>query len=652
MYFRYSDTNGVIITLVDTATAELQQKAVGTLDPTSVEETNTTQTVPIEVIESQNKTEPDLEVVKEEIKTKQEEIRSDNEITNDTLEIEKKLNVTDETSKEEHDIPSFSEWTQKQLEEAEKKKEKVNTSANSQNVAKNTNNLKLRSKNYASPDCGAKIVAANPEAISPGSVLSPSRDEYKLNTCTSRIWFIVELCEAIQAKKIDLANFELFSSSPKEFVVTVSDRFPSRDWSSVGQFTAKDERDIQSFNLHPHLFGKFLKFEMLSHYGSEHFCPISLFRVYGTSEFEVLETEDQVQNINDDDDDELLDAYNGEPSNNLFGSARDAVMSIVKKAAEVLVKGADSNQTEKEEMNSTKYIPLINSCTTPSRIVVCDNCSETMFGKVYELLSCESEQLKKLIDIKIISHVLYNTDSCNFYGLNFSAKSSDYISKKCCGYICNFFSPEYMAALCNVLAILENKVVLNTSNTYLNSSSVTNTSITEIVSIEKKSVLETLCPKESTSEIKTCAGLTTETQEVSVVPIQTHSLSEVLEINPTKTFVRDEQDFDVSETITEITEQLEPSESVSTNVEITEKNVSNETKSIERVATVVVDESIDNDEIGNDQLDKLLSEFSMDQEGSNSNIPATVAPPSNVPQQAQKESVFLRLSSRIKVRKS
>lgn len=29
---------------------------------------------------------------------------------------------------------------------------------------------------------------------------------------------------------------------------------------------------------------------MLSHYGSEFFCPISLFRIYGLSEFEVIDT--------------------------------------------------------------------------------------------------------------------------------------------------------------------------------------------------------------------------------------------------------------------------------------------------------------------------------------------------------------------------
>jgi len=60
--------------------------------------------------------------------------------------------------------------------------------------------------------------------------------------------------------QIELANFELFSSSPQEFSIFVSDRFPTRDWHSVGHFIAQDERTVQSFSLEPFLsFGKFIK---------------------------------------------------------------------------------------------------------------------------------------------------------------------------------------------------------------------------------------------------------------------------------------------------------------------------------------------------------------------------------------------------------
>lgn len=67
--------------------------------------------------------------------------------------------------------------------------------------------VKVRLKNYASPDCGAKVVASNPEALSPGAILSPSRDDYMLNACNVKIWFVVELCEAIQPQRVKLILF-------------------------------------------------------------------------------------------------------------------------------------------------------------------------------------------------------------------------------------------------------------------------------------------------------------------------------------------------------------------------------------------------------------------------------------------------------------
>jgi len=57
-------------------------------------------------------------------------------------------------------------------------------------------------KNYASPECGAKVVSTNPEAKYPHLLLTKHSDEYLLNLCKSTTWFVVELCEAIQVKKV------------------------------------------------------------------------------------------------------------------------------------------------------------------------------------------------------------------------------------------------------------------------------------------------------------------------------------------------------------------------------------------------------------------------------------------------------------------
>ncbi|KAI4470454.1 membrane protein ch1 related [Holotrichia oblita] len=405
---KITDTGqALVFSLADTATAELQQRADIPSAITSHNETPNLTTNNSNKPQAFVQTEVKMQNFTAEV-TSEESSEISNQKT-ETLELEpitseSKQNITENTE----DIPSFSEWAQKQLEEAEKKKELVNTSSQINNLnGKSTGSGKVRSKNYASLDCGAKIVAANPEAVSSSSVLSSSRDEYMLNACTNRVWFIVELCEAVQAKKIDLANFELFSSLPKEFSIYVSDRFPSRDWLNVGHFTAKEERDVQTFDLHPQLFGKFVKFEMHSHYGSEHFCPISLFRVYGTSEFEVLEKENQAHTPleEEDDDDEPMDSDNGEAPKNLFSSATDAVISIVKKAAEVLGnKGNNSNYTHdaKLELESSK---LRSQCKTPSHIIVCDNCSDVSYDDVYELLSSALCNTAAIVDNKVVLNI-------------------------------------------------------------------------------------------------------------------------------------------------------------------------------------------------------------------------------------------------------
>lgn len=498
-------------------------------------------------------------------------------------------------------------------------------------------------------------MAANPEAVSPSSVLSPSRDEYKLNTCTSRIWFIVELCEAVQAKKIDLANFELFSSSPKDFTVSISDRFPTRDWSLVGQFTAKDERDIQSFDLYPHLFGRYMKVEIKSHYGSEHFCPISLFRVYGTSEFEVLEKEDQVNtNIADDDvDDEALDCVDGETSKNLFSSATDAVISIVKKAAEVLGnKGNASNQTITADR--TKRIQnasdVFDYCMTPSYLVVCDNCNNKLYENIYHFISCQTKALIALLKSSFIKNSLLHSDICNNFGLEFR-KDIPKSSHICGCYLNSLFSLEYLGALCNTLAVEEHKVLLNitqlvSSNATTADFSDANTEPPDLVSSE---IILSDKQQPKSEEILSTDALSKEEDTLQLTDYLTGvDILITSQIKPTKTLSPDD-DLSISpenDVISIQPTELLKSEMSSDDHEklrtqtlssssITAKIVKNETIP---EAEAVFSENADSVE---DALDELNNE--------NGNVSGHITNQHNIPVQVQKESVFLRLSNRIKV---
>lgn len=61
-----------------------------------------------------------------------------------------------------------------------------------------------RRRNYSSYECGAKIVAANNEAEGTSRILNELVDEYMLNPCKAKIWFVIELCETVQASQVSL----------------------------------------------------------------------------------------------------------------------------------------------------------------------------------------------------------------------------------------------------------------------------------------------------------------------------------------------------------------------------------------------------------------------------------------------------------------
>uniref|UniRef100_A0A3Q0SB96 SUN domain containing ossification factor n=1 Tax=Amphilophus citrinellus TaxID=61819 RepID=A0A3Q0SB96_AMPCI len=195
---------------------------------------------------------------------------------------------TDPSVPRKEDIPTFDEWKKQVMEVEKEKSQSLHTSTSgsphpTKKVQKNFKN------NYASVECGAKILSANSEAKSTSAILMENMDLYMLNPCSNKIWFVIELCEPIQVKQLDIANFELFSSTPKDFLVSISDRYPTNKWVKLGTFHARDERIVQSFPLDEQLYAKYVKVELLSHFGSEHFCPLSLIRVFGTSMVEEYE---------------------------------------------------------------------------------------------------------------------------------------------------------------------------------------------------------------------------------------------------------------------------------------------------------------------------------------------------------------------------
>ena len=199
---------------------------------------------------------------------------------------------------------------------------------------KKLHDLVPRHKNYAGLDCGAKIIENNPESSNPSHVLTENKDDYMLNSCKNNVWFIIELCEPIKLIEFSLANFELFSNVPRQFRISASERYiQSNNWNNkhlIGTFEASNTRHVQTFNINEPInppviippltdstsidgsnsenvapveitsspivntYIKYVKFEMVSHYGTEHFCPLSLLRVYG-------KTKNDEEGVEDDD---------------------------------------------------------------------------------------------------------------------------------------------------------------------------------------------------------------------------------------------------------------------------------------------------------------------------------------------------------------
>ncbi|KAL5280589.1 SUCO family protein [Megaselia abdita] len=348
-------------------------------------------------------------------------------------------------------IPSFSEWAQRQMEQIEAEKKEEVPSTQKKNITNSSKTLsnKVHAKNYASLECGAKIIASNSEAQHTGALLTSTKDEYMLSPCTNRIWFVVELCEAIQAEKIELANFELFSSSPKNFTVAVSNRFPTRDWSNVGRFIAEDQRNMQSFNLHPHLFGKFVRVDIHSHYNSEHFCPVSLFRVFGTSEFEAFETENRdPEDDGDDIDDEDADVAQ-EKESNILKSASNVVISIVKKAAEALVKTNTNKTEDKEQMKEENLLV----CWTPSQSFQCAKCEGEFVKSVNYLLKSKYLELSRLLGIEVLRKDINSSNVCaNYFDIDLEACGAQSNHSERETYLLKTVSKKHLAALCHLMA--------------------------------------------------------------------------------------------------------------------------------------------------------------------------------------------------------
>lgn len=181
---------------------------------------------------------------------------------------------------------SFEEW--KKLKQQPDNGSNISTSANVKLASKALTKAKLLQKrfNFALADCAATVVDTLGKGA--GAILTENKDLYLLNECHADQQFVViELCQEIYVETVVMGNYEFFSSQFKDVRILVLDVYPSPKWWILGEFTAENFRNVQQFSIEsPKIWARYLKIEVLSHYGNEYYCPISVVRAHGKTMME------------------------------------------------------------------------------------------------------------------------------------------------------------------------------------------------------------------------------------------------------------------------------------------------------------------------------------------------------------------------------
>eukprot|EP00898_Chlorokybus_atmophyticus_P000252 jgi/Chlat1/1227/Chrsp115S00069 len=163
--------------------------------------------------------------------------------------------------------------------------------------------------NYAAADFGAKVVAANAGSKSASAVLSKDRDKYMLNSCSApEKWVVIELSEEALVDTVALTNYELFSSSVRDFQVLGSRTYPTSEWLLLGEFEAQratQKRVTQRFEIEePVAWVRYIQLRLLSHHGEEPYCTLSYVEVFGVDALESFKAEmalmtEEVREVNE-----------------------------------------------------------------------------------------------------------------------------------------------------------------------------------------------------------------------------------------------------------------------------------------------------------------------------------------------------------------
>jgi Sad1 / UNC-like C-terminal len=136
---------------------------------------------------------------------------------------------------------------------------------------------------YASKSAGGLVIDKSPNFHGTSNLLTSDRDRYAIVECREPAkWVVIGLSEDILVKRVGIAMLERYSSHVKDFSLLVSTT-GTEAWRELGNFTAARAPGEQVFDMAVPMWARYVKFQILSHYGQEHYCTVSQIKVHGST---------------------------------------------------------------------------------------------------------------------------------------------------------------------------------------------------------------------------------------------------------------------------------------------------------------------------------------------------------------------------------
>ena len=139
---------------------------------------------------------------------------------------------------------------------------------------------------YASKSAGGLVLDKSPHFQGVSNLLSGDRDRYAIVECAEPAkWVVIGLSEDILVKRVVLAHYERYSSHVKDFALYASTTATgaTAHWRDLGNFSAALGHREQAFDVPTPAWARYVKFQILSHHGNEHYCTVSQIKVHGST---------------------------------------------------------------------------------------------------------------------------------------------------------------------------------------------------------------------------------------------------------------------------------------------------------------------------------------------------------------------------------